>query len=360
MQKIRVGLVFGGRSGEHEVSIMSAKSIYAALDKNKYDVELIGIDKSGGWHLQSGGKLLSGPEEIKQEQLPITAITKGKVSYLAKQDSGERLSNVDIFFPIVHGTNGEDGTLQGLFELLDVAYVGAGVLGSAVGMDKDVMKRLLKQAGIPVAKWVALKRHETGETIVNEASEQLGWPVFVKPANMGSSVGVSKANDDSELKKAVKLALTYDNKILIEEAIRGREIECSVLGNDKPTASVPGEVKPTHDFYDYEAKYIDEHGAALEIPANLTPEEVEKIQKLAINTFKVLECSGMGRVDMFLQPDGKVIINEINTLPGFTKISMYPKLWEMSGIPYPKLLDKLIELGLEKKQEKDRLKRSYI
>ena len=276
--------------------------------------------------------------------------------------SGERglvpqEEKVDVFFPIIHGTYGEDGSLQGLLELMNVAYVGAGVLGSAVGMDKDVQKRLLIQAGVPVAGYQVV--------FPGEKPKVEKWPCFVKPANMGSSVGVSKCRNGGELERAMKEAFKYDTKVVIEEEIRGREIEVSVLGNPttgsgQVTASVPGEVIPKgHEFYDYEAKYIDENGVDLEIPAKLAPKMVSEIQELAVKAFKVLECSGMARVDMFLQTSGRLVVNEINTLPGFTNISMYPRLWEVSGLPYDKLLDRLIELALEKKKQRDKLKRSY-
>jgi D-alanine-D-alanine ligase len=347
MAKIRVGLVFGGKSSEHEVSVRSAASIYQALDKNKFDVELLGIDKKGEWH------------KMDQKWLPTGTAMKSL-------PSGEKALNpqeetVDVFFPIIHGTYGEDGCLQGLFELLNVAYVGAGVLGSAVGMDKEVMKRLLVQAKIPVARWMSVKKPEISDELLQTIANKLKYPIFVKPANLGSSVGISKAHDFPELKKAAGLAGLFDIKILFEECIRGREIEISVIGNKTPLASVPGEVIPggAHEFYDYEAKYTDENGAELIIPAKLSKKKIREIQNLAIRTYKILECSGMARVDMFIKPGGKIIINEINTIPGFTDISMYPKLWAASGLPYTELLDRLIKLALERKKEKDELKRSF-
>lgn len=342
MDKIRVGVVFGGRSGEHEVSVRSAASIFRALDKSKYEVELLGVDKSGGWH-RIDQKWLPGGAEMK-------SLPSGEKGLVVQEEK------IDVFFPIIHGTFGEDGSLQGFLELLDVAYVGAGVLGSAVGMDKDVQKRLLRYAGIPTANFKILQKPE---------KMKVKYPVYVKPVNMGSSVGISKAKNEKELEEAVKLAFKYDTKVIIEEEVKGRELEVSVLGNPSTgsgqvIASVPGEVIPKgHEFYDYEAKYVDENGATLQIPAKITNKQVSNIQKLAIKSFKVLECSGMARVDMFMRPNGQLVINEINTLPGFTNISMYPKLWGASGLPYAKLLDKLIELAIEKKQQKDKLKRSY-
>ncbi len=345
MGKIRVGLVFGGRSGEHEVSVRSATSIYNALNREKFEVELMGIDRAGKWLRVSRDWLPSGSE--------MKSLPPGERGIVLAEEK------IDVFLPIVHGTYGEDGSLQGLFELLDVAYVGAGVLGSAVGMDKDVMKRLLKEASLSVAKYVVVRQSELSGELLTVAQRKLGWPMFVKPANMGSSVGVSKVMNLGELKLAVIEALKYDTKAIVEEMVLGKEIEVAVLGNDEPIASVPGEIRPTHEFYDYEAKYIDENGAELVIPAQLQTRLREKVQKVAVLAFKVLECSGMGRVDMFVTPGGKVVVNEINTLPGFTSISMYPKLWEASGISYSDLLERLIDLALEKKRNKDKLKRSF-
>lgn len=363
-KKLKICLVFGGKSGEHEVSLQSAKSVYESLDKKKYDVLLVGIDKSGHWHLGTpSGYLLNtaNPALIKlnKETPTVTAITKTGETKLIRLESGKELSNVDVFFPVTHGTFGEDGSLQGLLELLDVAYVGAGVLGSALGMDKDAMKRLLRAAGLPTAKFVAATQNDLSPKRLKKIIRQLKFPTFVKPANLGSSVGVSKNGNLNELKKGIKDAFQYDTKILFEEFISGREIECSVLGNEHPVASIPGEVTPTHEFYSYEAKYIDENGAALKIPAELSKKQIAMVQKMAVQVFKTLECSGMARVDFFLKPNGRFVVNEINTIPGFTKISMYPKLWEASGVPYAKLLDLLIRLALEKKQKKDTLKRSY-
>lgn len=363
-QKIRVALVFGGRSGEHEVSLLSAKSIYEALDKEKYDVLLVGVDKQGVWHLGESSKFLLNSENPKlialNKQSPeVTAVVNAGRTDLVEKGTQLAAGTVDVFFPIIHGTYGEDGSLQGMFELLNTAYVGAGVLGSAVGMDKAIMKRLLVSVGIPVAGFVTLKKHLITPQVVDQAVEQLHWPIFVKPANLGSSVGVSKAHTREELEKALEIAFAYDTKILLEEFIDGREVECSVLGNGEPLASAVGEVIPRHEFYSYEAKYIDEHGAELKIPADLEPEIVKKVQDLAVQTFMTLECAGLARVDFFVTRDGRVLVNEINTLPGFTNISMYPKLWEISGIPYPELLDRLIQLAIEKQNEKNGLKREF-
>ena len=365
MKKIRVGLVFGGKSGEHEVSLQSAKSVYEALDKNKYEVHLIGIDKKGRWLLEHGSQFLLNSEnprlialnranssEIVPRQTPAAA-------QLLQVADGSTQGSVDVFLAIMHGTYGDDGSMQGLFEVLDTAYVGAGVLGSAVGMDKDIMKRLLLQAHIPVTAYVSLKKGEATSKTLNDVVRQLGLPLFIKPANLGSSVGVTKVKNKRELATAVKKAFLYDTKILVEQMVVGREVECSVLGNDKPIASVPGEIIPSHEFYSYEAKYIDEHGAVLKIPADLPQNTTKKVREMAVRVFTTLECMGMARVDFFVTERGEVIVNEINTIPGFTKISMYPKLWEASGMSYRKLLDTLIELAIERKKEKDALKRSF-
>ncbi len=346
MGKIQIGLIFGGRSGEHEVSVRSATSIYKALDKTKYDVTLLGIDKLGKWQI-APPKWLPGPTEMK-------TLEQGDAS--GPLELIDTTSETTVFIPMIHGTYGEDGSLQGFLEMLDVAYVGAGVLGSAVGMDKDVQKRLLKGAGINVGEFIVLRDNQlTYEA--REFVEQRGYPVFVKPVNLGSSVGVTKVHNEEELGKAVSLAFEYDTKVMIEEFIAGRELEIAVLGRE---ASVVGEIIAHHEFYDYDAKYIDPEGAEVQIPADdLSEKKIEEIQKLAMKVFTMLECEGMARVDLFMKEDGELVINEINTLPGFTNISMYPKLWEASGVPYPKLLDRLIELAIERKRTKDTLRRSY-
>lgn len=340
MPKIRVGIIFGGRSVEHEISLLSAKNVINALDKNKYEPILIGITRKGQWLLQNQNQFLLNASNAK-----TIALTNFDQE-VAPTNLGQ---SIDVVFPILHGTFGEDGTVQGLLKLAGIPFVGAGVLGSAVGMDKDVQKRLLRDAGIPIAKFVVVTSHQSPVT------SPFAYPVFVKPANSGSSVGISKAHNKQELDKAIKEALKYDTKILIEEYIEGREIEVSVLGNEDPLASLPGEVLPTHEFYDYDAKYLDENGAKLEIPAKLTKKQISKIQKLAIKAYQVLGCEGMARVDMFLANSGKVLINEINTIPGFTNISMYPKLWEASGLSQTELLDKLISLALKRHQKEQGL-----
>ncbi len=360
MKKIRVGIIFGGKSAEHEVSLRSAKNVYQALDKNKYEPVLIGVSKKGQWLLGDSSRLaLESGESIKSEdKREVVSMAPESGGEIAPLDNKEVSQTIDVAFPILHGPFGEDGTVQGLLKLADIPFVGAGVLGSAVGMDKDVMKRLLRDAGIPISKFVVLKDGDKAD--FDTAVRELGLPLFIKPANLGSSVGISKVRSREEFDEAVALAFQYDTKILLEEFIKGREIECSVLGNDNPTASIPGEIITSHDFYSYEAKYLDENGAELKIPADLPPETVKHVQELAVKTFKALCCEGMGRVDLFLKENGEVYANEINTIPGFTSISMYPKLWEASGISYAELIDKLIQLALQRFAKEKKLKTSFI
>src|SRR3990170_5289184 len=307
--KLKIAILFGGKSAEHEISLLSAKNIVEAMDKDKYDILLIGISKAGQWILQEGPQT-KWPKSIpaKRAGKKVVIVPGKKGAELVELSGGRRLGPVDVVFPVLHGPFGEDGTIQGLLKLANVPFVGAGVLGSAVGMDKDVMKRLLRDAGIPIGRFLTIKEKDipTYEAVV----KNLGLPFFIKPANMGSSVGVSKVSEKKDFDKAIREAFKYDRKILIEENIAGREIECSVLGNDDPIASVPGEVISNHDFYSYEAKYIDEHGAALEIPAKLPDDIVKKVQELAIKTFKTLTCEGLGRVDFFLKKNGDVLVNE--------------------------------------------------
>lgn len=362
-RKINVGILFGGKSAEHEVSLQSAKNVIDAIDNEKYHPILIGIDKSGRWLLNDGTDFLlnaNDPKLIKLNQssdhVALLPQNEGKISNLNQKDSDE---SVDVVFPILHGPFGEDGTVQGLLKLANIPFVGASVLGSAVGMDKDVMKRLLRDAKLPISDFVTLKIEDDLPDF-NVISSRLGVPFFVKPANLGSSVGINKVMEEADYESAINEAFEYDNKILLEEYIDGREIECSVLGNNEPIASVPGEVIPTHEFYSYEAKYIDEKGAALEIPAQLSVEITEKIKQMAITTFKVLSCEGLGRVDFFLSNDDEIIVNEINTIPGFTTISMYPRLWEASGIPYSELIDRLLQLAFERFEKEQRLKTSQL
>ena len=370
-KKIRLGLLFGGRSGEHEVSLTSAASVLRALDPEKYEVVPIGITREGGWRVgPSARQLLSSSPRllpaILENGKPVTASVDptqpALVALNSSSATGESAPAVDVVFPLLHGTFGEDGTVQGLLELAGIPYVGAGVLGSAAGMDKDVMKKLFRDAGLPVVPWVLVMR---GEWESNPArarkliEEKIRYPLFVKPANLGSSVGISKVRKSKELRAALDLAGRYDRKILVEKGVEGREIECALLGNDCPVASVPGEIIPVNEFYDYEAKYVKK-GSELIIPAKLTPAQTERVEELAVRAFQAIDCAGMARVDFLLaRKTGKIFVNEINTIPGFTPISMYPKLWEASGLAYSNLLDRLIELALERQRDKGRTQYTY-
>jgi D-alanine-D-alanine ligase len=354
-KKIRVAVLFGGQSAEHEVSLQSAKNVVAAMDSKKYDVVLIGIDKKGCWYLNEASKFLLNAIKLAQAGENLALVPGRQNAGLIPVGGDETIGSIDVVFPVLHGTYGEDGTVQGLLKLANVPFVGAGVLGSAVGMDKDVMKRLLRDSDIPIADFLVFKRSGADDIDFDAAKDCLGMPVFVKPANLGSSVGISKVESADEFRKAIDLAFEYDNKILVEEYIAGREIECSVLGNDNPIASVPGEVIPQHEFYSYEAKYIDEAGTVLEIPAKLDNKVTKKVQEYAIRAFEALCCEGMARVDLFVKDNDDVVVNEINTIPGFTRISMYPKLWAASGISYSELIDRLIELAIERFKSEQKL-----
>jgi D-alanine-D-alanine ligase len=388
MEKLRVGILFGGRSGEHEVSLLSAASVLNAIDKEKYEVVPIGITKDGRWltaeHAENllTGKLMIEPRNLRAGDPDITqpaaVLARGEAVVVPPEPihrqsglipfqtdaspmrrAADRAINVDVIFPVLHGTFGEDGTIQGLLELADIPYVGAGVLGSAAGMDKDIMKSLFIAGGIPIVKHVTILRSEWANDPkrVERLVGKLKYPVFVKPANLGSSVGISKAHNKKELGPAIEEAAKFDRKIVIEQGVGGnkdkaREIECSVLGNDAPVASLPGEIVPVKEFYDYNAKYLDE-GSQLIIPAKLTKSETKKVQELAVRAFKAVDCSGLARVDFLMDPKThKIYLNEINTMPGFTAISMYPKLWAASGLAYPDLIDRLIQLGIERHEDK--------
>lgn len=361
LKKIKVGIIFGGKSAEHEVSLQSAKNIVDAIDKEKYEVVLVGIDKEGKWHLNDQSTYLLNAENPKlialnKSEDNIAIVPGTSTNQLIHADNAVNLEQLDVVFPIVHGTLGEDGSLQGMLRLANLPFVGPNVLGSAVCMDKDIAKRLLKAAGINVANGITVKRANKERINFETASEIVGTPMFIKPANQGSSVGVSKVKTKEEFDAALETAFQYDHKVVIEESIVGREIECAVLGNDNPIASIPGEVLPNTDFYSYESKYIDEKGADLAIPANLTDEQIEKVKKTAVKAFQTLECEGLARVDFFLTENDELYVNEVNTLPGFTKISMYPKLWEISGIPYSELISRLIDLAIERHQNDSKLK----
>lgn len=353
MIKKKVLVIFGGQSGEHEVSLVSANSVINALDIQRYDIQTIGITKEGGWFWGvKPEEWIRNNNQIKPEHKQVTLLLDPLNPKFLALDGSELPfeGKCDIIFPVLHGPHGEDGTIQGLFEMAGFPYVGSGVLGSSLGMDKDKMKAVFMHAGLPVVPYIAILRSElqrNKEALINKIRNELDFPCFVKPANLGSSVGISKANNEAELAQALEFAAEFDRKLVIERGIKGREIELSVLGNDTVDVSVPGEIIPSKEFYDYEAKYIDS-GSKLIIPAKLRDKTVAKLQKYAEEAFKAVGASGLGRVDFFVTEDENIFINEINTMPGFTQISMYPKLWEASGIPYPKLLDRLIELGLER------------
>ncbi|HTQ97331.1 MAG TPA: D-alanine--D-alanine ligase family protein [Candidatus Acidoferrum sp.] len=354
---LRVGVLFGGRSGEHEVSLASAASVIRGLDPDKYEAVPIGITKDGHWLIGEGaGKML--PEVLKGGRRVMLTADPTEAAIIPL-DRGAGAQRIDVVFPVMHGTYGEDGTIQGMLDLAGLPYVGAGVLGSAVGMDKDVSKKLFQAAGIPVVPWVTVQRFEWEKDpagVRQKIEEEFSYPVFVKPATLGSSVGMTKVHKADELGPALDLACEFGMKILVEKAVNAREIEVSVLGNHEPKASVPGEIIPHREFYDYTAKYLED-GTQLVIPAALKPTQIQKIQTLAVKAFQAIELSGMARVDFFLEKKGnKLYLNEVNTIPGFTSISMYPKLWEASGISFRELIDKLIDLAFEMHREKSRTK----
>ena len=364
--KLKLGLIFGGRSGEHEVSLQSAFSIAKTVDREKYELFLIAVNKEGNWYLADENNYLNYADDpsrislkVSREQ-QVALAPSGNSNKLISLTNGKQLTSLDVVFPIIHGTFGEDGGLQGYMTLMNLPCVGADVLGSAVGMDKLVTKELLLRANIPVAKYIMVEQNSLIDTVVNRVDQVLGFPVFVKPACSGSSVGVYKASNSYELKDSVKKALRFDRRVLVEEAINGREIECAILGNDELLASIPGEIIPRHAFYSYKAKYIDAEGAQLDMPAKISDEVVKQVQEFAKKAYKTLSCSGMARVDMFLKPDDTLILNEINTLPGFTKISMYPKLMELSGVPYKELIDKLVELALKRHRQQEQFLQNVL
>src|SRR5712692_1811984 len=365
-KKIRVGIVFGGRSGEHEVSLASAASVMANLDSEKYETVPIAITKEGSWLLGTKPQqLLAAEHGAKQDvemgpSREVTLTGDPRLRRLIAVEQGEELGNqgaLDVIFPVLHGTYGEDGALQGLLEMANVPYVGCGVLGSALGMDKEKMKMVFHSVGLPIVDSHTYRRNQwerTPEEILDAVEEHIGYPCFVKPVNLGSSVGVNKAHDRDELKHAINVAAEYDRKIIIESSIDCRELECSVLGNDEPLASVVGEVVPSNEFYDYNAKYIDGKSQVI-IPADIPHITAENVRRWAVQAFLALDLSGLARVDFFMEKEtGKVYINEVNTIPGFTQISMYPKLWEASGLSYSQLLDRLIELAIERHEDRQR------
>jgi D-alanine-D-alanine ligase len=395
MAKLRAGILFGGRSGEHEVSLLSAASVLNAIDKTKYEVVPIGITKDGRWltaeHAERllkgnagegaratqtslragdpeatpGAAVLATGESVVVPPEPArhdAALAPFQTDASALRRAADRAINVDVIFPVLHGTFGEDGTIQGLLELADIAYVGAGVLGSAAGMDKDIMKSLFRTAGLPIVKHVTVLRSQferEPKKVQKLVESKLKYPVFVKPANLGSSVGITKAHDPKELGPAIAEAAKFDRKIVIEEGVggkkhRAREIECAVLGNDDPKASIAGEIIPCKEFYDYDAKYLIEGSEGI-IPAKITKAEMKTVERLAVAAFQAVDCTGLARVDFLMEPKSrKIFVNEINTMPGFTAISMYPKLWAATGVSYPELIDRLIQLGIERHEDKKR------
>jgi D-alanine-D-alanine ligase len=358
--KKKIALIFGGKSAEHEVSINSAKNIFKAIDKKRYDPVLIGISKQGTWY-QFDEEVFATFKALEDHQLKskkmINLMSFQGKPVIFSLENQEKCA-IDCAFPIIHGTMGEDGTLQGYFKIVNLPFVGCSVLSSAVGMDKDYMKRLLNEAGIANSKYILLKKYDP--TSYKDVVAQLGLPFFIKPANAGSSVGVHKIKSESDFATKLKDSFLYDHKVIAEEFIEGREIECSVMGlNRHPKASKPGELIIKHEFYSYEAKYLDANGADIVIPARLDQKQTSQIQDLAVKTFKTLGCDGLTRVDFFLKKDGEIYVNEINTLPGFTQISMYPKMWEASGLSYESLISELIELAFSKHAEDQSLKLSF-
>ncbi len=373
MDKLRLGFIFGGRSGEHEVSLMSARSVLAAIDVNKYQVTQIGITHDGEWLVGEG--LLDAFEKNQLEGLVAATLLpdptrKGVFSIhgLRPDETLTPLQEIDVFFPVLHGTFGEDGTVQGLFEMAGIAYVGAGVLGSSLGMDKGVFKDVMRAHQIPVVESLITTRKEIETDLagVVEKAEQLApYPLFVKPANLGSSVGITKCHSASDLIEGLMEAARFDRRVLVERGVDAREIEVSVLGNDIPQVSLPGEILPSREFYSYEAKYIDDTSGLI-IPAPISPQLTAQVQDYATRAYRAIDCSGMARVDFLLEKENsqsgrlpRLYLNEVNTIPGFTQISMYPKLWEASGMPYSVLIDRLIELALERKVDRDRTERRY-
>lgn len=362
MAKLRVGIVFGGKSAEHEVSLQSAKNIVDALDKEKFEPVLLGMDKQGRWqHCDARDWLLNAHDPAQIALKPSAqriALMPGEDAPALLETTTASALAVDVIFPVIHGTLGEDGSLQGMLRMANLPFVGSGVLGSAVSMDKDVAKRLLRDAGLNIAPFVTLNAANRNSIRYAELEQRFGLPLFVKPASQGSSVGVSRVSSEAEYHDALTLAFRFDNKVLVEKGITGREIECAVLGNDSPQASTCGEIVVNATFYSYDAKYISDAQARVVVPADLPAAVNEEIRATAIRAFQALECSGMARVDVFLTPENEIVINEINTLPGFTNISMYPKLWQASGLGYSALITRLIELALERHRKDSTLESS--
>jgi D-alanine-D-alanine ligase len=357
--KICVGILFGGRSAEHKISLQSASNIIAALDKNKYQCVLIAIDRQGKWFVCDEKNYLTNVDDPKKIELlsvakEIAFVPGRKSSQFFELESKKSFS-LDVVFPVLHGPYGEDGTVQGMLKLLDLPFVGSSVAGSAVCMDKDLSKRLFEHAGLPICKHLTFHKNDSSQIKFSEVKQKLGVPVFVKPSNMGSSVGIAKVEDEKSFFCAIDNAFKFDNKIVVEECISGRELEISVLGNSELSVSVAGEIVVQKDFYSYEAKYLDDNGALLVIPAKIGDDIYEEMKTLALKAFCVLGCEGMGRCDFFLNSAGKLFINEVNSIPGFTKISMYPKLWEESGVSCSALLDRLVSLAIDRHEKERKL-----
>ena len=364
-RKIRVGVIFGGRSGEHEVSLNSAQSVMNALNPAKYEVVPIGIDKNGRWLTGNVvGTLTDGlPGSYTATLLPAPqSAALMQIEQGASQSAMSEVTRLDVIFPLLHGPYGEDGTVQGLLELADIPYVGAGVVGSAVGMDKAIFKQVMTASGLPVLPWclvLSSQWHKEKTAVIERIEDQLNYPVFTKPANLGSSVGICKCNNRAELAVGMDEAASYDRRVVVEQGINVRELEVAVMGNDAPIASVVGEVRPHRAFYDYVAKYVSDDSDLI-IPADLEVETATAVQQMAIQAYMAIDCAGLGPLDLLLDTDsGELLINEINTIPGSTRISMYPKLWEATGVSYPELLDRLINLALDRHQEKENLKKSF-
>jgi len=363
--KKTIAVICGGKSGEHEVSLRSAFYVYNNIDKKKYRAVVIAVDKKGRWYFSYNFENIINTKnqlwKLKSNLEEIVLLKSKKCSKVFSLKKKKNLIGIDIFFPLIHGTYGEDGCLQGFLELLDIPYVGAGVMGSAIAMDKEITKRLLILEKIPVTEFIVIKEEDKlieRKKKINQCIKKFHFPLFIKPVSLGSSVGISKVFNKKEINNAIEEAFQYDTEIMIEKFMNGREIECSVLGNLYPKASLPGEIK-TRSFYSYEAKYLNTEDAELLIPAPLSKKLIKKVQKLSIRVFQVLKLQGMARIDFFLKPNGKLVVNEANTIPGFTQISMYPKLWQVSGIKYSKLIDKLIQFAIENYNKKNKLKRDF-
>lgn len=360
-KKINVAILFGGRSPEHNISLLSARNVIDQIDRNLFNPILIGIDKHGKWHLNEGSLKLLNAEDPNRVELgdystPVLISQNTDEHTLMAQSSHEILAKIDVIFPVLHGTYGEDGSIQGFAKLANLPCVGCSILGSAVGMDKDVTKRLLRDSGIKVADFITIRRHVNDDISYEEVALKLGNTLFLKPANLGSSVGVSLVQNKDEFYKGLRFGLSFDPKVIVEEQVKGRELECAVLGNIQPKASTVGEVRTQGGWYSYDNKYVDNKGSQIIIPADIDQATLSRCQSLAIRAYRMLECEGMARIDMFLRENGELLINEINTIPGFTDISMYPQLWNASGVPYKELITKLIQLAIEAQTARNALR----